>query len=100
MQKMYKCGFFGRTQVTDKEMENAAKNISKEFESRADFFNEHHSIYKECSSFYTDCAIPVLSSIPLINLAFPGTCATNLDVTKRAFKIEKINHNDSVDTSD
>ena len=97
---MYKCGFFGKTQVADTEMENAAKGISDKFESPEDFFNEHHSIHKECSSFYTDCGIPVLSSIPLINLAFPKKCATNLDVTKKAFEITMHNNINTTENSD
>ena len=97
---MYKCGFFGKTQVTDMEMENAAKGISDKFESPEDFFNEHHSIHKECSSFHTDCGVPVLSSIPLINLAFPRKCATNLDVTKKASEIIMHNNTNTTENSD
>jgi hypothetical protein len=45
------------------EMTDAAKSISEKFEAMEYLINEHHDIYKECGSFYTDCGMPVLSSI-------------------------------------
>lgn len=71
---MYKtCGIFGEKDATDIQVQ---EEMTAAVQSRTN----------KCTNLYTDCGVPVLSSIPVVNVLFPRECVTEGDLKRKAME--------------
>jgi hypothetical protein len=64
---MYKCCVFTKIKVdNDVVMDEVKKN-----------YNLDPNL---CSAYHYNCGVPLLSSLPLLNILFPRTCVPNKDL--------------------
>jgi hypothetical protein len=78
---MYKCNFLGKNDVTDDMLRNSSKKLMEK---------DNDEFLSQCSSFHSDCGVPILSSLPILNNLFPRVCVTNREVVELAIEKQLI----------
>ena len=73
------CGFLLSHDATESEIKQEANR----------FMYSGRPSSTTCTDLYTDCGVPILSSIPVVNTFFPRTCATQEDLAKHVMKEHK-----------
>ena len=87
---MYECTIVSRNNVSNDDIVDLHNKTKDDVDDNS------------CSGIYTDCGIPILSSIPLLDKIFPRKCISNGDLKSMAAQIisDKNAVEESTDTSE